>query len=93
MLKPDRPFANQVAYYDAIAVALADRALVDADRSGTRRAGALELGLHVLLLERLDRVPVELEFFGNIADRCLLAAATHVESKAFGEMHIVRQKI
>jgi hypothetical protein len=53
----------------------------------------LELGLHVLLLQRLDRIPVELELLGDIADRCLSAAATDIESKAFGEMHIVRQKI
>src|SRR5580700_11733413 len=42
--EPDRSFANQVADHDAIAVALADRDLVDADRAGGRRAGALELG-------------------------------------------------
>jgi hypothetical protein len=91
--KPDRPFANQVADHDAIAVALADRDLVDAERAGTRRAGTLELGLHVLLLQRRDRVPVELELCGDIADRCLPAAAADIESKAFGEMRIVRQKI
>jgi hypothetical protein len=76
---------------DAVPVAIDH--VVDADRSGTRRADTLELGLHVLLLQRLDRAPVELEFFGDIADRCLPAAATHIESKASGEMHIVRQKI
>src|SRR3984893_5065399 len=91
--EPDRPLANQVADHDAIAVALADRDLVDADRSRTRRAGTLELGPHILQLQCLDRLPVELEFLGDIADRCLPAAAADMERKAFGEVRIVRQKI
>src|SRR5450631_3205507 len=91
--EPDRPLANQVAHHDAIAVALADRDLVDADRSRTRRAGTIELDPHVLLLQRLDRVPVELELLGHIADRRLPAAAADIERKAFGEVRIVRQKI
>src|ERR1700676_3464205 len=91
--KPDRPLANQVADHDAIAVTFANRDLVDADRPGTRRAGTRELDPHVLLLQRLDRVPVELELLGDIADRGLPAAAADIERKAFGEVRIVRQKI
>src|ERR1700756_3281429 len=79
--------------HDAIAVALADRDLVNADRARTRRASTLKLGPHVLHLQRLDRVPVKLEFLGDIADRCLAAAAADIERKAFGEVRIVRQKI
>ena len=52
-----------------------------------------ELGPHVLLLQRLDRVPVKLEVAGDIADRCLPAAAADIERKALGEMRVVRQKI
>src|SRR5216684_3166688 len=91
--EPDRPLANQVADHDAVAVALADRDLVDANRSRTRRAGTLELGPHVLHFQCLDRLPVQLEFLGDIADRCLPAAAADIERKAFGEVRIVRQKI
>jgi hypothetical protein len=91
--EPDRPLAIQVADHDAIAVALAHRDLVDADRSRTRRASSLKLSPHVLHLQRLDRVPVELEFLGDIADRCLPAAATDIERKAFSEVRIVRQKV
>src|SRR6202051_258378 len=91
--EPDRPLSNQVAHHDAIAVALADRDLVDADRAGTRRARTFELSPHVLLLQRLDRVPVELELLGDIADRGLPAAAADIKRKAFGEVRIVRQKI
>src|ERR1700676_2937870 len=90
--EPDRPLANQVADHDAIAVALADRDLVDADRSRTWRSSTLELGPHVLHLQRLDCVPVELELLGDVADRCLPAAAADIERKAFGEARIVRQK-
>jgi hypothetical protein len=53
----------------------------------------LKLGPHVLHLQRLDRVPVELEFLGDIADRCLAAAAADIKRKAFGEVRIVRQKV
>ena len=45
------------------------------------------------LLQRLDRVPVKLEVAGDIADRCLLAAAADIVRKALGEMRVVRQKI
>ena len=60
---------------------------------GSRRAGALDLGAHVLHLQRLDRVPVELQLLGDIADRGLPAAAADIERKALGEVRIVRQKI
>src|SRR5271165_695784 len=52
-----------------------------------------ELRPHILHLQRLDRVPVELEFLGDIADRGLPAAASDIKRKAFGEVRIVRQKI
>src|SRR5258708_15682 len=58
-----------------------------------RRTGTLELGPHVLHLQCLDRLPVQLEFLGDIADRCLPAAAADIERKAFGEVRIVRQKV
>jgi hypothetical protein len=46
-----------------------------------------------LHLQRLDRVPVELELLCDIADRRLPAAAADIERKALGEVRIVRQKI
>src|SRR5579863_6011949 len=91
--EPDWPLAHQVADHDTIAVALADRDLVDADRSRTWCTGAVELGPHILHLQRLDRIPVEPEFLGDIADRCLPAAAADIKRKPFGEARIVRQKI
>src|SRR5207245_1844218 len=91
--EPDRPLANEVADHDAIAVTLADGDFVDADRLGSRRAGARDLRPHVLHLQRLDRIPVEPQLPGHIADRGLRAAAADIVRKAFGEVRIVRQKI
>src|SRR5450759_253220 len=44
--EPDRPPADQVAHHDTVAMALADRDLVDADRLGPRPARAGELGMY-----------------------------------------------
>ena len=41
-----------------------------------RRAGTLELSLHVLHLERFDGVPVEPQFRRNVLDRRIVAAPT-----------------
>ena len=91
--EPDRPPANQVADHNAVVVALADCDLVDANCLGSLCAGALDLGAHVLHLQRLDRVPGELQFLGDIADRSLPAAAADIERKAPGEVRIVCQEI
>src|SRR5487761_2409344 len=91
--EPDRAMANQVAHHDAVGVALADRDLVDADRLGSGRARADELRLHVLLLQRLDRIPVQVQLLGNVLDRRLSAAPAHVMGKALGIEGIVGQKL
>src|ERR1039457_5807317 len=90
---PDRPAAAQVAHHDTVAMALADRDLIDADRLGPRPARAGELGLHVLLLQRLDRIPVELQLLGNVLDRRLPTALAHVMGKALRIERVVRQEI
>ena len=56
-------------------LALADRKLVDADHLRTRRASALELRFHVLLVQRLDHVPVQSQFVRHVLDRRLPAAS------------------
>ena len=91
--EPNRPLADQVADHDAIVVALANRDLIDADRPGSWRAGALDLGAHVLHLQKLDRVPVELQLLRDVTDRSLPAAAPDIQRKALGEARIVRQEI
>src|SRR5665811_894501 len=55
------------------------------------RAG--ELGFHVLLLQRLDRIPVELQLLGNVLDRRLPTALAHVMGKALRIERVVRQEI
>src|SRR5271157_3495312 len=68
-----------------VGVTFADRKLVDADDLRTRRAS-------VLLVQRLDRVPVQSQFVRHVLDRRLPAAAPHRVSKALGVERIVRQK-
>ncbi len=90
--KPDRAFPDQVAHHDAVGVALPDRDLVDADRLGTGSTRLGKLRRHVLLLQRLDRIPVELQFLGNILDRPRAAAPPHVMGKALGIERIVGEE-
>ena len=73
-------------------MALADRDLVDADRLRPRGAGALELRTHVLLVQLLDRVPVQAQFLGNVLDRRRATAPAHVIRKALGVERIVGQE-
>src|ERR1035437_2988248 len=74
-------------------MALADRDLIDADRLGPRPARAGELGFHVLLLQRLDRIPVELQLLGNVLDRRWPTALAYVMGKALRIERVVRQEI
>jgi hypothetical protein len=74
-------------------VPLPDRDLVNANHTRAGRAGALELGLHVLLIEHFDRVPVELEFRRHVLDRRRPAATADIIGKALGVERIVRQKV
>ena len=54
--KPDRTPTQEVADDDPVAVALADRDLVDPDHPWARSARMCELRLHVLHLQRLERI-------------------------------------
>src|SRR2546426_5720253 len=90
--KPDRALPNQVTDDDAVGVALLDRDLVEPDDPRRGRPGPPQLLAHVLLLERLHRVPVQPELLGHIPDRGGPTAPSHVEGKAFGVEGIGRQK-
>ena len=91
--EPDRAHPDQIAHHDTIGVTFPDRDLVDADRLGSRRARFGKLRLHVLLFQRLDRIPVQIQFLGNVLDRSLPAAPAHVMRKALGIEGIVREKL
>src|SRR5450756_1646870 len=91
--EPDRTPANQVAHDDPVVVALADRDLVDADSLGSWRARAGELRAHVMHLQRLHRIPVEIQLLRNVLDRCLPAATADVIGKALGIERVVRHEV
>ncbi len=58
-----------------------------------RRPRALKLGLHILLLKGLDRMPIKLQLVSDRLDRGCRAAPTHVLGKALGVERIVGQEI
>jgi len=90
--EPDRAAADQIAHDDPVGMTLADRDLVDADRLWSRSTDALELRTHVLLVEFLDRVPIEAQLLGYVLDRRRATAPAHVIRKALGIERIVRQE-
>ena len=91
--EPDRPPAQQVADDDPIGVPFPDRHLVDADDLRPGRAGAPQLLAHVLLLERLDRVPLQLQLLGDVLDGRGPAPPPDVEREALGVAGIVGQEV
>jgi hypothetical protein len=91
--KPDRPAAQKVAHYDAVGMTFADRDLIDPDHSGAWLAGARQLSCHVLLIELLDRIPIEVELISNILDRRLSAAPADKVGEPLSKMRVVGQKI
>src|SRR5262245_40035669 len=91
--KPNRPTAKQIADHDPISVTLADPNLVNTDHLRAGAARTLQLGFHVLLVQRLDRVPVQGQFIRHVLDCRLPAASADKVSKALGIERIVRQKV
>ena len=90
--KPDGPPSYQVTHDDPVGVPLPGRDLVDADHFRSWRPGSSELLLHVLLLECLDRVPVQMQLLSNILDRRGSASTTDVEAKALGVERLSARK-
>ena len=70
-----------------------DGDLINADCLWARRAGTLELRFHILLVQRLDRVPVQLQFRRHVLYRRRSAATADIIGKALGVERIVRQKV
>ena len=90
--EPDRALANQIAHHDAVSVSLADRDLVDANRLGAGRTRAGKLRPHILHLQVLDRVPVEMQLLGHAPDRPGCTAPVHVVGKALRVMRVVGEE-
>ena len=91
--KPDRSASNQVAHHDPISMSFPDRDFVDADSLRPRRAGARQLGRHVLLVQCLDGLPVQVQFFGDILDGACATAPTHIPGESLGVERIVGKEI
>src|SRR5713101_8441680 len=66
--EPDRTPANEIIDDDPIGVPFPDRHLVEADDLRPGRSGAPQLLAHVLLLELLDRVPLQMQLLGDVFD-------------------------
>jgi len=90
--EPDRPFPDQVAHQDAVDVAFLDRDLVDADYLRRRCPRPPQLLPHVLLLEVLDRLPVEMQFLGDVLDRRGATATAHIEGEALRVGAVAREE-
>ena len=84
---------QQIAHYDAVGVPLADRDFVDAYDFRRRRPEPPQLLLHVLHLEGLDRLPVQVRFPGDRLDGSVPAAPPHVEGEPLGEEGTVGQPV
>lgn len=91
--EPDRTLPHQIADDDAVGVALADGQLVDADDLRPRRPHPAQLLGHVLLLQGLDRLPVQVGFPGDILDGHYPASPADPEGKPLGVERRVGQPV
>ena len=91
--EPDRSTPNEVTDHDAVGMPFADRDLIDADGLGARRAHAGQLHAHVLLVQFLDRMPVQMQFLGDRLDRGAGAASTDVIGEPLRVQRIVGQEV
>src|SRR5580658_7456445 len=84
---------QQIAHDDTVLVALADRHLVDPDHPRTRRADAPQLLFHVLNVQRLDRVPIQMQLVGDGLDGRLPTSSSDKEREPPGIERVIRQPI
>ena len=89
--KPYRAQTDKVTDDNPVTMSLSDRNLVNPDDPRPRGSDPAQLLVHVLLVELFDRLPVQMQFFGNVLDRRSPATATDEESKAIGVKRIVGQ--
>src|SRR6266571_4998099 len=89
--EPEYPSALQVTHHDPVLVPLLDREFINPDHSRTGQPGSPQLFSHVLLLQLLDRVPVQPQFPGHRLNRGSPTAPAHAPGKAFGVQGSVGQ--
>src|SRR5208337_2717935 len=91
--KPDGARSNQVTHHDPVRMPLANRQFVDPDDQRPRRTCSPQLLRHVLLLQRLDRLPVQMGLPGNIANRRDTTPPPYPEGKTLRVKGIVGQPV
>ena len=91
--EPDGPATDQIADDDPVCVAWTDGEFVDADDLGARLTDAGQLLAHVLLVEFLDGMPVEVEVLRDILDGGESAVASDTDGESLGEVWIVGEPI
>ena len=91
--EPDRTLPDQVRHHDPVDVPLADRHFVDPDDLRSRGAGSPQLLPHVLLLQLLDRVPVHVDFLGDVPDAGGAASPADVVGEPLRVEGIVGDKL
>jgi hypothetical protein len=67
--------------------------LSPADHSRRRSSRLGQPGAHISFVQSLHRVPVQLQFLGDVMDRGAAAAATDVKGKPLGVERVVRQEL
>jgi len=91
--KPDGASTDQVADHDAIGVPFADRDFVYADGLGCRGSGTFQLCRHVLLVQCLHGMPVQMQFAGDVRHRAGAAAPADIPGKPLGIERVVGEKV
>jgi len=89
--EPNRPFPQKITNHNPAGMALSDKDFINADHLGAGHTHPPQLLPHVLLFQRLDRLPVQMQFFGNIRYRGVPTPAAHIKPKAFGIKRRLRQ--
>jgi hypothetical protein len=80
--KPNGTPTDQVADHNPVRMPLADRHLVDANDPRCRRARASDLLPHVLLVQGLDRMPVQPKLARDRFDTARATPLPHVEGES-----------
>jgi len=89
--EPDGATAQQIADHDPVSMPLANRHLVDANDQRTGSSHPPDLLPHVLLVQLLDRLPIQTQFLCHRLDCRVATPPPHVKGEPFGVKRIVRQ--
>ena len=92
--KPDGSATNQIAHHDAEGNRFpANRDFIDTNYLGSRCAYTRQLRPHILLVQLLDRVPIQVQIPCHILHCFIATTAANVERKPFCIKRVVGKKI